>query len=60
MSLEKILKSEKGQSIVEYIVLFIVFAVSIITLLGGFTPEKLKIKTVFDSAVSSAIKEIEK
>ncbi len=60
MSLKKISKSKKGQSIVEYIVLFIVFAVSIMAFLGGFTPEKLKIKTTFDNAVSSAIREIEK
>ncbi|MFH1442003.1 MAG: hypothetical protein ABIH18_08200 [Candidatus Omnitrophota bacterium] len=60
MALKKIFKSRKGQSIVEYIVLFIVFAASIIVCMGGFTPEKLKIKTAFDNAVSNALAEIKR
>lgn len=58
MNLKKDLKSKRGQAVVEYIVSFIVLAVGIIIIFGGFNPENLGIKSGFEHALDNAINQI--
>jgi len=63
MSFKKILKRkflarQSGQSIVEYIVLFVILAAMGIAVFGGFSPDALRDKFGFNQAVSRAIAKI--
>ena len=65
MSLPKNLKSKRGQAIVEYLLIFIIFAFAVVLAFGGFNlgdkngnGTNLNIKSVFDSALNSAIDKI--
>jgi|YelNatPaOPRAMG01_1025707.scaffolds.fasta_scaffold49733_8 competence protein ComGC len=58
MNLKKNLKNKKAQTIVEYIIIFVVLAIGVVTVFGGFSPEKINIKTAFDQAINQAINKI--
>jgi hypothetical protein len=60
MTFKKCLVSKSGQSVVEYIVLFILMAVGIITVFGAMNPEdaSFHLTPTFGSAVSTAINSI--
>lgn len=60
MRLKKSLKTKRAQAVVEYIVLFVILTLAIVAVCGGFNPEKLKINSVFDQAVNSAIDKMNK
>lgn len=50
MNLRKNLKSKIAQAAVEYIAFFIVIAAGIIIIFGGFNPDSVNIKSVFNDA----------
>lgn len=54
------LKILKAQTIVEYILIFVVLVVGILIVFGGFNPEKIGIINLFNQAVDEAIVEIQK
>ncbi len=59
MRLPNNLRIKKAQVVVEYIVIFAVLVAGIVLVFGGFNPESgLNIKNVFDTAVNSAIANI--
>ncbi|MEW6075389.1 MAG: hypothetical protein AB1530_03680 [Candidatus Omnitrophota bacterium] len=58
MNLKKNLKSQKGQALLEYILIFTVMISVIFIVFGALTPEKLGIKPVFSGAIDNAIEYI--
>jgi len=58
MSLKKNLKIKKAQTIVEYYLLFILFAFGIVAVFGGFNPESVNIKQVFQNQIEQALSTI--
>jgi len=58
MTLKKYLISLKGQTAVEYIMVFIVITLGIIIIFKSLSPENNKTKDVFNQVVNKAISEI--
>jgi hypothetical protein len=58
MSLKKNLRSNQAQIIAEYIVTFVVLTAAIVAIFWCFNPDNLSVKTSFDDAVNSAIRQI--
>ena len=59
MTLKKNLKTNQAQAVVEYIVTFLVLAVSVIVVFGAFNPETININSAFNGAVTRAINRID-
>lgn len=55
MSFKNNLKSKQAQSVVEYIVTFIVLITGVLVVFGSLSPDTIGVKSVFERAVINAI-----
>jgi Flp pilus assembly pilin Flp len=55
MSLKKNFVNHKGQSIVEYTLIFTIFALAVVFVFGALNPDHLSIKSVISNALDAGI-----